>query len=54
MKPGGYDFQDLRNIEAAFFISAWFVLPSIQGMGKLFTIAGRMDCILSLASPKIN
>jgi len=27
------NFRDLRNIEAAFFIPAWFVLPYITGAG---------------------
>jgi len=30
-KQAVINFRDLRNIEAAFFIPAWFVLPSSDG-----------------------
>jgi len=33
IKPSGYEFSRFDNLEAAFFIPAWFVLPHTSSLG---------------------
>jgi len=40
------NFLGLRNIEAAFFIPAWFVLPSITGVCKHFLRRATLKILL--------
>jgi len=47
------NFRGLRDVEAAFFILVWSVLPSITGVGNLSLVAGQRQILQGLAG-RIN